>query len=261
MTTAPAFTKRPLVTQTLVDLPVAVFTDVGDQVRYGAEPPGNWRIFLYRGYVRLSTWWYDLWRYWLIDGFLERQIVHWLCRYVRNGVVLEVGTGDGRLMRHIPRTCDYWGFDIFIREDVARAAKEQGNCHLFVASATKIPLPDQSVDYLISTEVLEHVTGPGRAIRELARVAKPGALAFITIPNNYCYKYQRKGPHPEHVNNWRYREFIEAMAPHFRVLEGRMTGWWLPWFPRLKYSYQIAYSHPEESLNTNFLFVFERRGE
>ncbi|MBI4032682.1 class I SAM-dependent methyltransferase [Candidatus Berkelbacteria bacterium] len=258
MTVSPAFSRRPLTTQHLAGLPIAVFSDLANQIAYGNEPAGNWRVGFYRTKVRVQTWWYDLWRYWLIDGFLERQIVFWLKRYLKPGVVLEVGTGDGRLMRHIPRTSTYWGFDVFIREDVARMANAQGNCHLFVASATKLPLPDRSVDYLISTEVLEHVTGPTQAIREMARVTKPGGLAFITIPNNYCYKYQRKGPHPEHVNNWSYRDFMAAMAPYFRVIEGRMTGYWLPWFPRLRYSYQLPISHPDERFNSNFLFAFER---
>lgn len=252
------FTKQPIEYQTIEDTPLAIFTDLGHQRAYRTGQKTNWRNNFYILYRAIINFCYGLWRYWLIDGFIERQMRQWLKRYAKEGLVLDVGIGDGRLMRHVPTNCHYLGFDVFIRETLVKQANKRGQSVLFVASATDLPLPDESVDFLLSTEVMEHIDGYKQAIKEMHRVARPKAKLLLSIPNNYCFKYHRKGPHPEHVNNWRYREFIDELAPYFRVIEGRMTGWWLPWFPHIRYSYQIGWSHPDEYYNTNFLFVFEK---
>lgn len=43
--------------------------------------------------------------------------------------------------------------------------------------------PDNIFDTIISCETIEHVTDPGKALRELARVLKPGGRLFVTTPN------------------------------------------------------------------------------
>lgn len=250
-------TRKPITIQSLPYGELPVFSNLGNQLAYNTGKT-NWRVIFYIVMVKVLSFGYDLWRYYLIDGFIERQMIKWIRRYIKKGVVLELGVGDGRLMRHVPNNSYYLGFDVFVREGLLKLAKQRGNATLFVASATDIPLPDRSVDFLISTEVMEHVVGVKKAIKEMYRVSKPGAKLLLSIPNNYCYKYARKGPHPEHVNNWRYKEFIEAMSPYFQVIEGRMNGWWFPLLPKVRYSYQIGWSHPDEYYNTNFLFVFER---
>jgi SAM-dependent methyltransferase len=42
---------------------------------------------------------------------------------------------------------------------------------------------DASFDVAISCETIEHVPDPRRAIRELARVLRPGGLLYLTCPN------------------------------------------------------------------------------
>ncbi|MBN2185379.1 MAG: class I SAM-dependent methyltransferase [Candidatus Krumholzibacteriota bacterium] len=49
----------------------------------------------------------------------------------------------------------------------------------------RIPLPDSSVDYSVSFEVLEHVKDEAQALKELARVLKPGGSLAISVPNRW----------------------------------------------------------------------------
>lgn len=52
------------------------------------------------------------------------------------------------------------------------------------ADLTDIPLPDASVDLVISCHVLEHIPDDRAAMRELARVLRPGGQAVIMVPND-----------------------------------------------------------------------------
>jgi 2-polyprenyl-3-methyl-5-hydroxy-6-metoxy-1,4-benzoquinol methylase len=48
-----------------------------------------------------------------------------------------------------------------------------------------LPVPDASVDFAISFEVLEHVIDERRALAELRRVLKPGARLAMSVPNRW----------------------------------------------------------------------------
>jgi SAM-dependent methyltransferase len=51
-----------------------------------------------------------------------------------------------------------------------------------VGSAEKIPLPDESIDSILCTQVLEHVPHPQVAIAEMFRVLKKGGRCLLTVP-------------------------------------------------------------------------------
>jgi SAM-dependent methyltransferase len=48
--------------------------------------------------------------------------------------------------------------------------------------ATRLPFPDASFDRIIAAEVLEHIPDDVAAIRELARVLRPGGSMAVTVP-------------------------------------------------------------------------------
>jgi SAM-dependent methyltransferase len=51
-----------------------------------------------------------------------------------------------------------------------------------VADATEIPLPDESVDVVVCTEVLEHLATPALCVDEIWRVLKPGGGFIGSAP-------------------------------------------------------------------------------
>jgi SAM-dependent methyltransferase len=52
----------------------------------------------------------------------------------------------------------------------------------YVCDMLEIPLPDASLDAIICTEVLEHVTDAVAVLREFSRLLKPGGKLFLTAP-------------------------------------------------------------------------------
>lgn len=56
-----------------------------------------------------------------------------------------------------------------------------------VGSILDIPFQDNTFDVVISSEVIEHVPDPFKAIQELFRVLKPGGTMILTTPNKIWY--------------------------------------------------------------------------
>lgn len=76
----------------------------------------------------------------------------------------------------------------------------------YVGRAEEIPLPDGSVDLVITQEVLEHVADPFKAIQEIGRVLKPGGTLYVQLPFVIGY-------HPGPTDFWRFtREGIVRLV-------------------------------------------------
>lgn len=50
-----------------------------------------------------------------------------------------------------------------------------------------LPIPDQSIDVIVSDFVFEHLQDPARVVRELDRVLRPGGWICARTPNRYGY--------------------------------------------------------------------------
>lgn len=96
-----------------------------------------------------------------------------------HGRVLEIGAGTGLNRLYLPAGVEW----IPLEPEVAYHPKilsRQSDVGILTASAEAIPLPDASVDAVISSLVLCSVGEPGRVLQEILRVLKPGGcLVFL----------------------------------------------------------------------------------
>jgi SAM-dependent methyltransferase len=73
-------------------------------------------------------------------------------------------------------------------------------------------IPDNSIDLVICTEVLEHVSNPFAAAIEINRMLKPGGRAYVTTPFNF----RIHGPLPD---NWRFTVHgLKQLFSHMEIL-------------------------------------------
>lgn len=59
------------------------------------------------------------------------------------------------------------------------------NFEIIEGDGDPLPLPSESIDKIICTEVIEHVDDPMVTLRELLRVGKPGALYLLSVPGQH----------------------------------------------------------------------------
>ncbi|MPZ24526.1 MAG: methyltransferase domain-containing protein, partial [Dehalococcoidia bacterium] len=144
-----------------------------------------------------------------------------LLRIRHREVVLDVGAGDGRHMlewsRHPYRLI---AFDIS-RNDLKRGKymqgmmswkhEQRGHVSWIEGDGNHLPFPDDSIDRIICTEVLEHVGDYRQLLAELLRVLKPGGSVAFSVPT----------PHTERVYwalSW---EYWHSEGGHVRIFTPR----------------------------------------
>lgn len=62
-------------------------------------------------------------------------------------------------------------------------------------SAERLPLPDASVDRVLANMLLHHAEDPARAIREMARILRPGGKLVITDLDRHTHQFLLTGHH------------------------------------------------------------------
>ncbi len=101
------------------------------------------------------------------------------------GVVLEIGFGTGQNLKHYPKEGIEKLYALEPSEKLFERAKEKIQYVTFpvdviVGSAELIPLPDASVDAVVSTMTMCSVQNPERVLQEIYRVLKPGGMFLFT---------------------------------------------------------------------------------
>jgi ubiquinone/menaquinone biosynthesis C-methylase UbiE len=107
------------------------------------------------------------------------------------GRVLDVGCGPGIMLKDlvVDRGAEFHGIDISDRmiEEARKMADRmpaKGKVSFSVGGAEKLDFPDDYFDLVLAMGLVEYLDEPRKAIKEVARVAKPGGEIIIT----YCHK-------------------------------------------------------------------------
>ncbi|HXT64675.1 MAG TPA: class I SAM-dependent methyltransferase, partial [Pyrinomonadaceae bacterium] len=105
-------------------------------------------------------------------------------RNLTGNVLVDVGCGEGQLWPHVrERFGKYVGVDCIRYDDFPAS----GEFHLANLDTGQKDLPDNYADVVVAVETIEHLENPWAFMRELVRVAKPGASVIVTTPNQLSF--------------------------------------------------------------------------
>jgi SAM-dependent methyltransferase len=140
----------------------------------------------------------------------------------KNSSVLDYGCGDRPYRQLLPLECHYQGADL----------PGNAKADINIDPNGKVPIADGSCDFVLSTQVLEHVTDPATYLDECRRVLKPGGKLLLTTHGLMFY-------HPHPLDLWRWtakglKMTVERAGLRVAEVEGVMgltpTAIWLVMF-------------------------------
>ena len=167
-----------------------------------------------------------------------------------NGIMLDVGCGEGRhifgIMQDYPQMKCIGldmdnaslvkaeeGYEYF--ESISKAGAE-----FIKGSAYSLPFPDDSIDLIVCSEVLEHLHQYNNAIKEIHRVLKPGGKFYASVPATWpekvCWALSKDYQNQPggHLRIFNQSDLIaEIIEPGFKFLSSEkfhsihVPYWWL----------------------------------
>lgn len=138
------------------------------------------------------------------------------CRFIEAKRVLDIACGEGYGSAALLKAGAASVIGVDVSEEVCRHARAKYGIDARHGSAEKIPLPDASVDIIISFETIEHLTNPFRFLDECTRVLTHSGWLVISTPNKGVYKTASEEQNPFHFSEMTEAEFSSALRARFR---------------------------------------------
>ena len=161
---------------------------------------------------------------------LNRKIISILGEMIgeNNATVLDAGCGEGYISRLIASSFPNVNVTgIEYTPEAINVAKEMDTLVSYIqGDISDMPFENHSFDFVVCTEVLEHVENPDKALSELLRVGKNGVL--ITVPHEPWFRMgnmlafknvSRFGNPIDHINHWSFRSFKRFVCRYSRNAE------------------------------------------
>jgi SAM-dependent methyltransferase len=96
--------------------------------------------------------------------------------------ILEVGSGTGANLPVLTRLGARQVIGCDMSADALRYSRQQSGLAFAQADAVRLPFAADTFDTVIAADVIEHVDDDAAAVREFARVLKPGGHLVLMVP-------------------------------------------------------------------------------
>ena len=133
-----------------------------------------------------------------------------------SGTVLEIGSGEGYGITELAPISDKYiavdKYDTYI-PDVLKGE------HDIVFIQSEVPplknIEDNTIDYVITFQVIEHIEDDERFLKEIKRVLKPGGKLIMTTPNSLMSLTRN----PWHIREYSPTQMTSILKSIFSVFE------------------------------------------
>ena len=132
--------------------------------------------------------------------------------------VLDIACGEGYGSAMLAEVASsVIGVDI-VPDVVAHAERKYRSTKIQfkVGSCTRIPIPDASIDVVVSFETIEHHDQHDAMLAEIKRVLRPHGFLIISSPDRYEYSVVPNYQNPFHVKELDRQEFTQLLHANFK---------------------------------------------
>ena len=134
--------------------------------------------------------------------------------------VLDIASGEGYGSAFLAQTAKSVvgvELDLMSVEHAQQSyASTATNLSFLQGDARKLPLPDASVDIVVSFETIEHFYDHDLFLAEVRRVLRPGGRFVVSSPERDVYSPAAQSPNPYHVRELTRFEFSSLLRQQFQ---------------------------------------------
>jgi SAM-dependent methyltransferase len=125
--------------------------------------------------------------------------------------ILEIGCSGGPLMQRLRKQgyTDVTGIDV--STSAIELAKARGVPHVSVMDGAALEFNNARFDLVIASDVLEHIEDEGKALREWARVLRPGGRLMVFVPA-HSYLWSEHDVVNHHFRRYSRTGLVEAIS-------------------------------------------------
>ena len=133
-----------------------------------------------------------------------------------SGTVLEVGSGEGYgIMELAPKVNHYIAVDKYNTE-ISDELKAVNNITFIQMEVPPLKeIEDNSVDFVVTFQVIEHIQDDKMFLREIYRVLKPGGKVILTTPNSVMSLTRN----PWHIREYNPKQMEDVLKILFDTYE------------------------------------------
>jgi SAM-dependent methyltransferase len=189
----------------------------------------------------------------------------------RDAKVVEAGCGAGWMASKMIDEMNFENITLFDFDDYRQEDSSSKKCdfHTFDFCFDAWPLESESMDVVMSIQVLEHLENPFYYIREARRVLKPGGRLYLSIPNGWSivsrYMFLRwarldgYAASNDHISFYSKDVFFEKLLRGFKLMASIFHPRKKLPLPLLRY---FKFNYPaNETFSRKVLYILEKEIE
>jgi len=155
---------------------------------------------------------------------------HTVGKMIKGKVVLDIASGEGYGSAILAKSA-HKVFGIDIDPEVVKHAREKyagvANIEFLIGRAESIPLPDHSIDIVVSFETIEHLDQPTQEkfLQEIKRLLKEDGKLVISTPDKANYSDRYTYTNKFHLKEFTSAEFLDFLKNYFEHVIPYVQGY------------------------------------
>lgn len=145
------------------------------------------------------------------DNDYNRRLHQFIFKFIedKNVNLLDIGSGGGWITRRKLKNIKLTLCDLSFKNlNKIKVDRSQSLITLITSDTLKLPFKNNQFEYVVLSEVLEHLNDPSEALKEIYRITKVGGKIIVTTPYKekiqyyLCIHCNKKTPANAHLHSF-----------------------------------------------------------